>query len=171
MHVRSERDRNLIGAFALAAADAMRQAVEETVGQGGATPAALVTIGAYPGRSLERLRSALQLSQPGTVRLVERLQDEGWVERRPSQGRASALHLTESGTALVDRLLAARGGAMDAVLEALEPEEVAAMAAGAERALAAQTTDRAALERLCRLCERAACEACPVAAALRGSQD
>src|SRR5688500_2652672 len=168
MHVRSGRDRNLIGAFALAAADAMRRAVEETVGQGGATAAALVTLGAYPGRSLEHLRTGLEISQPGTVRLVERLEREGWVERRPSPGRASALHLSASGARLVDELLDARERALAAVLEDVEPEAVAAMAAAAEQALAARTTDRAALERLCRLCERRACGACPVDRALGG---
>jgi DNA-binding MarR family transcriptional regulator len=168
MHVQSTRDRNLIAAFALAAADAMRDAIEESVGQGGGAAAALVTIGAYPGRSIERLRAALRLSQPGTVRLVERLEREGWVERAPSPGRASALRLTDSGTALVERLLAARARAVDELIAPLEPEAIAAMAAAAERALVAQTADRAALERLCRLCERAACDACPVAGALRG---
>ena len=160
----------MIAAFVLAAADAMRRAVEAEVGQGGAGAAALVTIGAYPGRSLERLRAALEISQPGTVRLVERLEREGWVERRPSPGRASALHLTASGAALVDRLLAARERAVAAVLEGLDPGAVAAMAATAERVLAARTSDRAALERLCRLCERRVCDACPVAGALRGER-
>jgi MarR family transcriptional repressor of emrRAB len=168
MHDRSVRDRNLIGAFALAAADAMRRATEEAVGQGGASAAALVTIGAYPGRSLERLRVALEISQPGTVRLVERLEHAGWVERRPSAGRASALHLTAGGEALVDRLLYARERALAGVLEGVEPAAVAALAAAAEQALAARTSDRAALERQCRLCLRAACDDCPVAGALRG---
>ena len=79
MHGRSERDRNLIGAFALAAADAMRSAAEAEVGQSGAAAAALITIGAYRGRSIEQLRGPLGLSQPGAVRLVERLEARAWV--------------------------------------------------------------------------------------------
>src|SRR5918992_3674897 len=97
MHVRSDRDRNLIGAFALAATDAMRRAAETEVGQSGAAAAALITIDAYRGRSIEQLRGPLGLSQPGAVRLVERLAAQGWVERRPSGGRATALHLTSAG--------------------------------------------------------------------------
>jgi MarR family transcriptional regulator, negative regulator of the multidrug operon emrRAB len=170
MHVRSDRDRNLIGAFALAAADAMRRAAEQEVGQAGAAAAALITIGAYEGRSIEQLRGPLALSQPGAVRLVERLEALGWVERRPSAGRATALHLSPEGQAVLDRILAARGAALDALLDPLGRDERAAMADAAEEALAAATTDRAALERLCRLCEREVCEACPVAGALRRVQ-
>jgi MarR family transcriptional repressor of emrRAB len=167
MHVRSERDRNVIGAFALAAADALRRAAEDEVGQSGAAAGALITIDAYRGRSIEQLRGPLGLSQPGAVRLVERLEARGWVERRPSPGRATALHLTADGEGLLKRILAARAAALDALLAPLPEGEVAALAAAAEDALAAATTDRPTLERLCRLCERAACERCPVAGALR----
>jgi MarR family transcriptional regulator, negative regulator of the multidrug operon emrRAB len=137
------------------------------VGQSGAAAAALITIDAYRGRSIEQLRGPLGLSQPGAVRLVERLQAQGWVERRPSGGRATALHLTSAGDAVVARVLAARAAALDELLEPLGDEARAAMAAAAEDALGAATTDRATLERLCRLCERAVCSACPVAGALR----
>jgi MarR family transcriptional repressor of emrRAB len=167
MHERFARERNLIGAFALAAGDAMRRAAEAEVGQAGAAAGALVTVGAYPGRSIEQLRGPLGLSQPGAVRLVERLEASGWVERRASPGRASALHLTAAGEAVVERVLAARAAALEALLEPLTDEQRAAMAAAGERLLAAATTDRAALERFCRLCERAVCTACPVAAAER----
>jgi len=165
MHHPDDRSRNVIAAFALAVADAVHEATEATVGQGGATAAALVTIGAYPGRSLEALRAALRLSQPGTVRLVERLERERWVVREPSAGRAAALHLTAAGTGTLDRLLAARAAAVDGMLAAVDPETRAALTAGAEQVLAAATRDRAALERLCRLCERRVCRDCPVAAA------
>jgi len=89
------------------------------------------------------------------------------VERRPSAGRATALHLTAAGEAVVDRMLAARGAALDALLEPLGGEQLEALTAAAGAVLAAATTDRPALERLCRLCERDVCDECPVAGALR----
>ena len=148
----------------------MRRAAEAEVAQSGAAASALITIGAYGGRSIEHVRGPLGLSQPGAVRLVERLESRGWVERRPTPGRATALHLTAAGEALVERVVAARGAALDALLEPLADTDIAAMAAAADTALAAATTDRGALERLCRLCERDVCEACPVAGALRGAE-
>src|SRR5688500_2485179 len=103
-----DRYRNVVGAFALAVADALRRAAEAEAGQSGAAAAALLTIEARPGRSIELLRAPLGLSQPGAVRLVERLERQGWVERRPSPGRATALHLTPAGAAVAGRIHAAR---------------------------------------------------------------
>src|SRR5688572_21692095 len=62
---------NLLGALALEAADVQEAAARPVVGQGGAAAAALVTIAAHPGRSIEQLRAPLGLSQPGAVRLVD----------------------------------------------------------------------------------------------------
>jgi MarR family transcriptional regulator, negative regulator of the multidrug operon emrRAB len=167
MHDRLEHDRNVIAAFAVAVSDALRLALEDTIGQGGAAAGALLTIGAYPGRSIEQLRAPVDLSQPGAVRLVERLEREGWVERRPTPGRASALHLTARGDAAVARMLAARDAAITALLDPLEPEQLAGVADAAATALAARTTGRPELERLCRLCHRDVCVECPVSEALR----
>jgi DNA-binding MarR family transcriptional regulator len=160
----SERDVNLVGAFALAAADALRQAAERSLGQGASAPAALITIGAYPGRTIEQLRRPLGLSQPGALRLVERLEDAGWVERRAANGRGVALSLTPSGEQVVADLLQARDTSLGRLLSSLSASQLREMAAAAEVVLAAQTDGRHDLERLCRLCDRDHCPACPVAA-------
>jgi DNA-binding MarR family transcriptional regulator len=77
MHPLGDRCANLLGAASLSVAGAVRDAVERTVGLGGAVPAALVTIDAFPRHNIEQLRAALGISQPGTVRLVDRLEGEG----------------------------------------------------------------------------------------------
>lgn len=160
----SERDVNLVGAFALAAADAIRQAAERSLGQGASAPAALITIGAYPARSIEQLRRPLGLSQPGALRLVERLEDAGWVARRAANGRGVALTLTASGEKVVADLLRARDSSLEQLLASLSASQLRDMAAAAEVVLAARTEDRHDLERLCRLCDRDRCPDCPVAA-------
>jgi DNA-binding MarR family transcriptional regulator len=160
----SERDVNVVGAFALAAADASRQAAERSLGQGASAPAALITIGAYPGRSIEQLRRPLGLSQPGALRLVGRLEDAGWVARRAANGRGVALSLTASGEKVVADLLRARDSSLAQLLGSLSASQLRDMAAAAEVVLAAQTEDRHDLERLCRLCHRDRCADCPVAA-------
>ena len=101
------------------------------------------------------------------MRLSERLEAQGWVERRPSGGRATALHLTAAGEELLARVRAARAAALDALLQPLPEGEIAALAVAAEDALAAATTDRPTLERLRRLCERDVCERCPVSGSPR----
>ena len=163
----SDRTGNLAGAWSLAVADAMRRAVEGVAGVGGAVPAALVTIDAYPRQTMEELRSTLQLSQPGTLRLVERLEAEGWVRRQPGRGRAAGLALTATGRRVKDRLLAVRDETLAQLLEPLSSPERSQLAELLEKLLAAQAEDYTALRRLCRLCQRPACERCPVAAALR----
>src|SRR5918992_2376686 len=82
MHTESDQPENarlanLLGALALEGAGALEAATRPVVGQAGAAAAALVTIAAHPGRTIEELRAPLGLSQPGAVRLVERLPGAG----------------------------------------------------------------------------------------------
>jgi DNA-binding MarR family transcriptional regulator len=160
------RAENILGAVALALADSVRRAAENAVGQRGALAAALVTVSAYPGRSIEQLNTALGLSQPGAVRLVDRLEAEGWVERRRGAGRALALRITPAGERVVAELLEARRRVLADALAPLSQAERRTLTALLERLAAAQTHDRGDLERVCRLCERSVCERCPVDAAV-----
>jgi DNA-binding MarR family transcriptional regulator len=161
------RTANLLGALALEAVGAQEAATTPVVGQAGAAAAALVTIAAHPGRTIERLRAPLGLSQPGAVRLVERLVDAGWVERSGAGGRRGLeLRLRAEGQAVLDDLLAARRAALAALLDPLSPDERGQLTGLLEKALGARTEDRADLERLCRLCDWRGCRSCPVAGAL-----
>jgi MarR family transcriptional repressor of emrRAB len=164
MHTHSPRTANLVGAWALVVADAVTRTTERETGLGGAVPAALVTIGAYRDQSIEELRGALGLSQPGTVRLVDRLESEGWVQRRPGRRpRTVALALTPAGRRMLRRVVAARERAVAELIAPLRPDEADALTAALERLLHARGHDGRDPERVCRLCERAVCERCPVA--------
>jgi MarR family transcriptional repressor of emrRAB len=161
------RTANLLGALSLEAVGAQEAATRPVVGQAGAAAAALVTIAAHPARTIERLRAPLGLSQPGAVRLVERLTASGWVERSGAGGRRGfELRLTAQGQAVLDELLAARRAALAALLDPLSERERAQLTGLLEKLLGARTHDRADLERLCRLCEWRGCRSCPVAGAL-----
>jgi DNA-binding MarR family transcriptional regulator len=165
MYSEDARTSNLLGALALELSR-LQEVVHEPVGQAGAAASALDTIGAYPGRTIEQLRGPLGLSQPGAVRLVERLVREGWVDRRGSRGRRGfELYLTRAGRSVLDELLARRRAALAPVLDPLSKRERAQLESLLEKLLAARTGDRGDLERLCRLCERRVCRRCPVAAA------
>src|SRR5918992_509345 len=158
---------NLLGAIALEGAGALDAATQPVVGQAGAAAAALVTIAAHPKRSIEQLRAPLGLSQPGAVRLVERLVAAGWVERSgPGGRRGFELALTPDGGAVLDDMLAARRAALEELLAPLTKEDRAQLEPLLEKLLAAHTGDRSDLERLCRLCEWRICRHCPVAGAV-----
>jgi DNA-binding MarR family transcriptional regulator len=166
MHSQDARLANLFGAAALAALDAQGQAVADAVGLPATGAAALVTIAARPGWSAERLRPAVGLSQPGMARLVDRLVAGGLVERRQGRdGREHALHVTEAGAAAAARIGEARRAALCEVLAVLDADARDAATAIFERILDARTRAPGDVERVCRLCERPACDRCPVAAA------
>lgn len=172
MHFRSggaaNRDRtaNLLGALALELAHAQEAAAAEIVDQTGAAAAAIVVIGAAPGRTIEHLRRPLGLTQPGATRLVERLVRAGRVERGDTTGRRGLrLTLSEAGEAVLEQMHAARRAALTEALAPLGAEQVTRLGEILEMLLAARV-DRDDLERLCRLCERRTCDRCPVGARL-----
>ena len=167
------RTANLLGAFALTLADRTGAAVHAGAGVSGSDAAALITLRNYAeGEPLDLLRRALTLSQPGVVRLADRLERRGLVERRRSDrdGRSVGLVLTSAGRRAAEAGLAARADAIDAALDALEPDERGALGGMLERMLAVATIDATASLVICRLCDPDVCghpARCPVTQAAR----
>lgn len=170
-----ERTANLLGALGLGIADLLTLEAGELAGHGGQTAAAIVTIGATPDLTVGRLGWALGLSQPGAVRLVDRLARDGLVARGTAKdGRAVALQLTEAGSRRRAAILARRSESVRALLEVLAPEERRLLDGIASKLLAGMTTDRARAYALCRLCDEAVCEAgggCPVEQACPAAEE
>ena len=142
----------------LAANDRMRAAIEEALGYGGAAPAALVHLAAYPGESAEALHRVLGISQPGTAQVVERLVDQGLLERRPGRDRRThALHVTRRGRRALDKLLERRAQLLSELLSPLTADERAQLVPLLEKIVAGLATDRTQALSTCRLCDREAC--------------
>lgn len=156
----------LLGVTALAAVDRLRPSMEEEAGHGGSAAGALVHLHAWPGESLERLRSVLGISQPATVRTVNRLVADGLLERRPGPDRrTAALVLTGAGRTAAERVLAVRGAALQRFIEPLDEDERARLLPLLERLVGALAHDRGSAVRVCRLCDRGACHGtapCPL---------
>jgi len=155
------RDRNVLAAWAIAVADAVRSAAEQSTGLAGGAPAALVAIVADPGLSIDDLRRILDLTHPGTVRLVDRLAERGWVHREQGPGRRVRLEATAAGQDAERRLAAAREEAVAGLLAAMPDQDVHTMAGLADPVLEAVADRTADMRRLCRLCDRRVCEPCP----------
>jgi MarR family transcriptional repressor of emrRAB len=168
---RSSRDRtvNMLGALSLVVADRMNSAAEAVTALGPSAPAALAALYEFlDGGSVTQLSSVLGLTHSGTVRLVDRLDAEGLVERAGAEdGRAVAVVLTSSGRRLAARVLEARRSSLDAALSGTTSAELGHLAAVLEKMLATVTHARAAerssatqnrrLPWLCRLCDLDAC--------------
>jgi len=169
-HTSQEPERRLenrAGAWALAVADRIGRRVVATAG-GEAEAAALISLRIYDGATIERLRHIAGLSHPGAVRLVDRLEAEGLVERGPGRdARSVALHLTDAGRGRAAEALAERERALEELLAPLGVEERAQLGALLDTLLGALPADRRDLESICRLCDYRACDGnllgvCPV---------
>jgi DNA-binding MarR family transcriptional regulator len=159
------RTANLVGALVLALGDDLEAATTTGAGHGAAFPAAIVTMGSNPGWTIERLRRALGLSHSGTVRLLDRLEAEGIVERRAGQdGRSVALSLTAAGRRSYGRILQARRAAMSSALASLSAVERGQLIRITEKLLRGMTRDLEHSDHICRLCEDDVCPqgTCPV---------
>jgi len=170
---RQSRAANLLGAAVLALHDRLREATEEAANHGAAGPAALVTVGKYPGRSIEHLRGALGLTHSGAVRLVDRLVDAGLLRRfSGSDRRSRMLELTPAGHAVAAAVGDRRLAVLDDALSVLDDAEQASLEGILQKLLAALVSDRRSVRRICRLCDEEACTAedhrCPTDAAASG---
>ncbi len=162
--MRDRRGANILGAFALALTDAMQRDMARMAEQGESGNAALVVIAGNPGLSVDRLAKILRLSQPGTVRLVDRLQQDGLVERRPGADRRTlALFLSEAGQRQRRALLLGREQSLQTVLDQLSPDEQAALVGIVEKVLPALSHSELEAETICRFCDDDVClaETCP----------
>jgi MarR family transcriptional repressor of emrRAB len=159
-----ERLANLMGALALGIADRVRLAISEQASLGGETLAALVAIGHAPGLSIGQLSHVLRLSHPGTVRVVDRLEDASFLKRWPSphDRRAVALHLTAAGEAERTAVLERRQLAIKAVMKEVPIEDLPVLERLAETMLAAMPHDATTALTVCRYCNERQCPACPM---------
>src|SRR3569623_1170699 len=87
----------------------MDDAFDEACAVGDSAPAALILIHENPDTRIEALARYLTLSHSGTVRLVDRLAQAGWVAREACDDtRAVVLVLTKTGAKVAERLLEGR---------------------------------------------------------------
>jgi MarR family transcriptional regulator, negative regulator of the multidrug operon emrRAB len=166
----SSRSANLLGALGIVIADALAEA------GGDSEAAALVALGGpSAGASIDALSAVVGLSHSGTVRLVDRLEADGLVERRRgADQRSAALLLTPSGRRAARQTLRRRDAEMEFVLSLLTDDQQRAVIEAAERVLGELGARPDAEQRICRLCDVDACGRsrgeCPVMPARRRRQ-
>jgi len=161
------RDLNVLGAFALALTDDFKGAMQDLADGNESACSALIVIGQESGLSVDRLSKILRLSQPGTVRLVDRLAEVKLVERKTGSDRRSvALRLTDAGKRQVKSLLVGRQHALSQALRSLDDWERSTLTAIASKVLRGLEHSAVECDRRCRLCDDAACpdDTCPMMA-------
>ncbi|MFC5749227.1 MarR family winged helix-turn-helix transcriptional regulator [Actinomadura rugatobispora] len=154
-----DRTDQLLGVVALAVMDRLRAGVA-TVGE--AEAGALVHVRAWPGGSVGDLAGVVGLSQPATVRLVDRLVERGLLRRDAGPDRRTvALVLTEAGSRAAEAVLAARAEALAPLLAGLSPGERGTLERLLGQVTAGLAADRPGAVRVCRLCDRECCTSGP----------
>ena len=167
------RTANLLGALLTGLHDHLTSRLEQESEISGDAPAALVAIAYNEGRTVEFLRRTLRLSHSWTVRVVEKLETAGLVNKKTgTDKRAVALYLTEQGKRKAQGIVRARRRCLDEVLAALPVKDQKKLTSMLERMLTLLTGDDDSAEAICKLCEVDVCpqNRCPVTLAVKPSQ-
>lgn len=115
---------NALAALATRVADGLRKGAERAAKRGSKAPTALVLISGQPGQSIDELRKALGLSHSGTVRLVEKLVQDGLVTKQQGMdARTVALRCTAAGLRRARGIVKARKNVIDEVISVLSKDE------------------------------------------------
>jgi len=164
---------NVVGALALVLSDQVTDAVAEAAGRSESAAAALSALLHFLDRpSVDLLRQVLGLTSSGTVRLLDRLEESGYVRREPGpDGRSTSVVLTEAGRLAAATVSQARAAVLQRSLEVLSPAERAAFTELAGKILVGRMRGPGATRWICRLCDIAGCRGalvgCPVGNAAR----
>jgi DNA-binding MarR family transcriptional regulator len=156
---------NVLGTFALTVSDRVAIAARQAARHGANAPAALVTLLWYPDRPIAFLADRLRITHPGAVQLVDRLEDDGLLERIPAlDGRTKLVALTARGETVALDVLARRRDVLGRAVAALDDDAVRALADTMSAMLEAITDDLLTSEYMCRMCDELACpdSRCPV---------
>ena len=125
--------------------------------------AALTLVAEHDGCSLDWLRGRIELTQSGTVRLVDRLAGRDLLRRGVSTGRGVPLHVTERGAAGLERWRAERDRIVDELLSGVPAEQRSLLIDAMAGVLAGQQRRRPQADATCRTCSWDACgRDCPV---------
>ena len=160
---------NLVAALGLETVDRIGAATSEVTSLSPSAVSALIALDNYAAdRPQGTLRVALDLSQPATARVLDRLERERLVCRRrgrASDGRELRVSVTPRGRELAARIGAARLEAIDELLGELPTGSHPALERAVETLLTAATRGRDDAQRICRRCAPDVCghpESCPV---------
>jgi DNA-binding MarR family transcriptional regulator len=172
-HTTLDRPANLLGALALVVSDQMADATAAAAGRSDSAPAALAALLHFLDRpSVDRLRQVLGLTSSGTVRLLDRLTESGYVQREEGTDRRSAaIVLTDRGEEVAREVCRTRAAVLDRVLSPLSPAERATFDELAGKMLVGMMREPGAVRWGCRLCDTGICRGapggCPVGNAAR----
>lgn len=154
---------NIVCAFGLAVSDQLSEATARCLPRD--EPAkAIAFLGRETGMTIRALSAHMKLSHAATLRMIDRLSDDGLVTRATSQTdrRAVGLSLTDAGLETYQQLLGARVATAGIVIKGLKASEQEQLKKLLGKALAGMVPPTEAAVQCCRFCDVEACAECPV---------
>ena len=117
---------NAVGAFACALSDKVDRAWTTLTGRGVTTCYAINQIGSEPGSSIKTLTGMLNIEHSSLVRLLDGLERDGLIERRPDaeDRRGKKVHLSKAGEELLTEMLNARRRVLEPMTGSLDDSEM-----------------------------------------------
>ena len=158
---------NILGAFSRALSDKIDLAVCKATDLGTSACYAIVQIGTEPNSSIEQLRKMLNLEHSSLVRLIDRLERDGYVERIKGQSRdkrALKISLTDDGELTFSKILDSRRDLLANITSRLSPDEMNSLGNIIQKIAPEIVTGGDDQHYVCRLCELEVCpqEVCPI---------
>ena len=158
---------NVLGALGLGIADDIEAVVAEVAGTPLSVPAAVSVVGTWgAGSSVDELARALGVTHSRAVRVADRLEAEGLIERERSaaDGRQVLLQPTREGRFRAGSVHGEREEAIERWLAPLDADERETLSALVDKMLEARAAQLDA-NHTCRLCDAKRCghpDGCPV---------
>lgn len=155
---------NLLGAFAVGCVD-LQDAAMGQLGLPPAELAALLAVHARPGSTIGDLAHATGLTHSGAVRVIDRLDRAGWVERQSGPDRRTvAVRCTGQGRRRAKRALSLRRTMLQDATKDFSRSDDAAFRRLAQKFLSCLPRERPDAWRICRWCDHGVCcgADCPV---------
>ena len=150
---------NVMGALTVALADRLGDAATRAAGGSLSAAAALSSMEDFlDGPTIGRLQEVLGITPSGAVRLVDRLEDLGFVERSTGDdGRIRHVSLTRAGHRAAAAVRKARGEVLESALAVLSDSEREELDVLVGRILFGLRRSPGATRWTCRLCDTGAC--------------
>lgn len=150
---------NLLGALTIALGDRMGDAITEAARGSESVAAALSSLGDFLDTpTVGQLQRVLGLTPSGAVRLVDRLETLGFVERvAGNDARTRHLALTRRGRSAAEVVRNARAEVIESALEGLSPAECHNLDGLLAKILVGLRREPRATRWTCRLCDTVAC--------------
>jgi DNA-binding MarR family transcriptional regulator len=145
--------------LSLVIADQAADAVAAASGRSESAAAALSALLHFLDRpSVDLLRQVLGLTSSGTVRLLDRLTEAGYVRRDPgADGRSTSIALTDEGRQAAAAVSEARAAVLSGALAVLSPQEREAFERLSGKVLVGMMRGPGATRWICRLCDIGVC--------------